>query len=108
MPSKESTSFAAIRSAEGEVVGDVARVDDRWALEAPAAPTAVDGVLPWLRAAYPDPGETWLARVTGVDAVAKAAPDGYTIGIGSAGGLAISPRLDRGHAAAEQRGLVAA
>ena len=34
--------------------------------------------------------------VTGVDAVAKAAPDGYTIGIGSAGGLAISPRLDRG------------
>ncbi|MBR0652907.1 tripartite tricarboxylate transporter substrate binding protein [Roseomonas terrae] len=34
--------------------------------------------------------------VTGVDVVAKAAPDGYTIGIGSAGGLAISPRLDRG------------
>lgn len=34
--------------------------------------------------------------VTGVDAVAKAAPDGNTIGIGSAGGLAISPRLDRG------------
>jgi tripartite-type tricarboxylate transporter receptor subunit TctC len=34
--------------------------------------------------------------VTGVDAVAKAAPDGHTIGIGSAGGLAISPRLDRG------------
>jgi tripartite-type tricarboxylate transporter receptor subunit TctC len=34
--------------------------------------------------------------VTGVDAVAKAAPDGTTIGIGSAGGLAISPRLDRG------------
>jgi len=34
--------------------------------------------------------------VTGVDAVAKAVPDGYTIGIGSAGGLAISPRLDRG------------
>ncbi|GGJ16512.1 Bug family tripartite tricarboxylate transporter substrate binding protein [Neoroseomonas lacus] len=34
--------------------------------------------------------------VTGVDAVAKAAPDGYTLGIGSAGGLAISPRLDRG------------
>jgi tripartite-type tricarboxylate transporter receptor subunit TctC len=34
--------------------------------------------------------------VTGVDVVAKSAPDGYTIGIGSAGGLAISPRLDRG------------
>jgi tripartite-type tricarboxylate transporter receptor subunit TctC len=34
--------------------------------------------------------------VTGVDVVAKAAPDGYTLGIGSAGGLAISPRLDRG------------
>jgi len=34
--------------------------------------------------------------VTGVDVVAKAAPDGYTFGIGSAGGLAISPRLDRG------------
>jgi tripartite-type tricarboxylate transporter receptor subunit TctC len=34
--------------------------------------------------------------VTGVDAVAKAAPDGHTIGIGSVGGLAISPRLDRG------------
>ena len=34
--------------------------------------------------------------VTGVDVVAKAAPDGYTFGIGSAGGLAISPKLDRG------------
>lgn len=34
--------------------------------------------------------------VTGVDVVAKSNPDGYTIGIGSAGGLAISPHLDRG------------
>jgi tripartite-type tricarboxylate transporter receptor subunit TctC len=34
--------------------------------------------------------------VTGVDVVAKAAPDGYTFGIGSAGGLAISPNLGRG------------
>lgn len=34
--------------------------------------------------------------VTGVDAVARAAPDGHTIGIGSAGALAISPRLGRG------------
>ncbi|MBP0465501.1 tripartite tricarboxylate transporter substrate binding protein [Roseomonas sp. PWR1] len=34
--------------------------------------------------------------VTGVDAAAKAAPDGATIALGSAGGLAISPRLDRG------------
>ncbi|MGG5888555.1 Bug family tripartite tricarboxylate transporter substrate binding protein [Falsiroseomonas sp. HC035] len=34
--------------------------------------------------------------VTGVDVVAKAAPDGYTFGIGSAGALAISPNLDRG------------
>ncbi|MBR0682446.1 tripartite tricarboxylate transporter substrate binding protein [Roseomonas eburnea] len=34
--------------------------------------------------------------VTGVDVAAKAAPDGHTIVIGSAGGLAISPRLDRG------------
>ena len=31
--------------------------------------------------------------VTGLDAVAKAAPDGHTIGLGSAGGLAISPTL---------------
>ncbi|GGG27402.1 MFS transporter [Caldovatus sediminis] len=31
--------------------------------------------------------------VTGVDVVAKAAPDGYTIGFGSAGALAISPSL---------------
>jgi tripartite-type tricarboxylate transporter receptor subunit TctC len=31
--------------------------------------------------------------VTGMDAVAKAAPDGHTIGLGSAGGLAISPGL---------------
>jgi tripartite-type tricarboxylate transporter receptor subunit TctC len=31
--------------------------------------------------------------VTGMDAVAKAAPDGHTIGLGSAGGLAISPSL---------------
>ncbi|MCO6417383.1 tripartite tricarboxylate transporter substrate binding protein [Siccirubricoccus sp. KC 17139] len=31
--------------------------------------------------------------VTGMDAVAKAAPDGYTFGLGSAGGLAISPSL---------------
>jgi tripartite-type tricarboxylate transporter receptor subunit TctC len=31
--------------------------------------------------------------VTGVDAAAKAAPDGHTIAIGSAGGLAISPGL---------------
>ncbi len=34
--------------------------------------------------------------VTGVDVVAKAAPDGYTFGIGSAGALAISPSLGRG------------
>lgn len=34
--------------------------------------------------------------VTGVEAVARAAPDGHTIGIGSAGALAISPRLGRG------------
>src|SRR5689334_6201084 len=31
--------------------------------------------------------------VTGLDAVAKAAPDGHVIGLGSAGGLAISPGL---------------
>jgi tripartite-type tricarboxylate transporter receptor subunit TctC len=34
--------------------------------------------------------------VTGVDVAAKATPDGNTIALGSAGGLAISPRLDRG------------
>jgi tripartite-type tricarboxylate transporter receptor subunit TctC len=34
--------------------------------------------------------------VTGVDVVAKATPDGYTFGIGSAGALAISPNLGRG------------
>ncbi len=34
--------------------------------------------------------------VTGVDVIAKAAPDGYTFGIGSAGALAISPNLSRG------------
>ena len=34
--------------------------------------------------------------VTGVDLVAKAAPDGYTFGIGSAGALAVSPNLARG------------
>ena len=34
--------------------------------------------------------------VTGVEVAARAAPDGYTFAIGSAGGLAISPRLDRG------------
>jgi tripartite-type tricarboxylate transporter receptor subunit TctC len=33
---------------------------------------------------------------TGIDVTAKAAPDGYTMAIGSAGGLAISPGLDRG------------
>jgi len=31
--------------------------------------------------------------VTGMDVVAKAAPDGHTIGLGSAGGLTISPHL---------------
>jgi tripartite-type tricarboxylate transporter receptor subunit TctC len=34
--------------------------------------------------------------VTGVDVIAKAAPDGYVFGIGSAGALAISPNLGRG------------
>jgi tripartite-type tricarboxylate transporter receptor subunit TctC len=34
--------------------------------------------------------------VTGVDVIAKAAGDGYTFGIGSAGGIAISPNLGRG------------
>jgi tripartite-type tricarboxylate transporter receptor subunit TctC len=34
--------------------------------------------------------------VTGIDVTAKATPDGYTIAIGSAGGLAVAPRLDRG------------
>ena len=36
--------------------------------------------------------------VTGVDVVAKAAPDGYTFGIGSAGALAVSPNLGARHA----------
>ena len=34
--------------------------------------------------------------MTGVDVIARAAPDGYTFGIGSAGALAIAPRLGRG------------
>ncbi len=34
--------------------------------------------------------------VTGVEVLARAAPDGYTIAIASAGALAISPRLPRG------------
>lgn len=34
--------------------------------------------------------------MTGVDVIAKAAPDGYVFGIGSAGALAISPNLGRG------------
>jgi tripartite-type tricarboxylate transporter receptor subunit TctC len=34
--------------------------------------------------------------VTGVDVITRAAPDGYTFGIGSAGALAISPSLGRG------------
>jgi len=34
--------------------------------------------------------------VTGTEAVVRAAPDGHTIGIASAGALAISPRLGRG------------
>jgi tripartite-type tricarboxylate transporter receptor subunit TctC len=34
--------------------------------------------------------------VTGVDVIAKARPDGYTFGIGSAGALAIAPGLGRG------------
>ncbi len=34
--------------------------------------------------------------MTGVDVVAKATPDGYSFGIGSAGALAISPGLGRG------------
>src|ERR1700726_3153625 len=33
--------------------------------------------------------------VLGTDAVAKAAPDGYTIAISSAGALAISPSMER-------------
>ena len=33
--------------------------------------------------------------VLGTDAVAKSAPDGYTIAISSAGALAISPRMER-------------
>jgi tripartite-type tricarboxylate transporter receptor subunit TctC len=33
--------------------------------------------------------------VTGVDVMAKSPPDGYTIALGSAGGLVISPGLDR-------------
>lgn len=39
---------------------------------------------------------TGAGGVTGVDLIAKAAPDGYTFGIGSAGALAISPNLGRG------------
>jgi tripartite-type tricarboxylate transporter receptor subunit TctC len=34
--------------------------------------------------------------ITGVDAIARAVPDGYVFGLGSAGGLAIAPRLGRG------------
>lgn len=34
--------------------------------------------------------------ITGLEVVARAAPDGYVFGLGSAGGLAIAPRLGRG------------
>ena len=34
--------------------------------------------------------------ITGLEIVARAAPDGYVFGLGSAGGLAIAPRLGRG------------
>jgi len=34
--------------------------------------------------------------ITGMDVVARATPDGYVFGLGSAGGLAISPHLGRG------------
>ena len=34
--------------------------------------------------------------MTGVDVIAKAPPDGYTFGIGSAGALAVAPKLGRG------------
>jgi tripartite-type tricarboxylate transporter receptor subunit TctC len=44
--------------------------------------------------------------VTGVDVAAKAAPDGYTIVLGSAGGVAISPQLDRGTPYDPERDLV--
>jgi len=44
--------------------------------------------------------------VTGVDVAAKAAPDGYTIVLGSAGGVAISPQLDRGTPYDPSRDLV--
>jgi tripartite-type tricarboxylate transporter receptor subunit TctC len=36
-----------------------------------------------------------IARVLGTDAVAKSAPDGYTIGITSASSLAISPTMEK-------------
>ncbi|MDB5412135.1 MAG: Tripartite-type tricarboxylate transporter, receptor component TctC [Rubritepida sp.] len=36
------------------------------------------------------------AGITGLETVARATPDGYVIGLGSAGGLAIAPRLGRG------------
>jgi tripartite-type tricarboxylate transporter receptor subunit TctC len=39
---------------------------------------------------------TGAGGVTGVDVIAKATPDGYVFGIGSAGALAISPHLGRG------------
>lgn len=65
------TYYLRIRCCEGDVIGAVARTDDRWALDTPPAPTDTATLRSWLDAVYgpgsPQP-EAWAARIGEVTA----------------------------------------
>lgn len=70
------TYYLRIHSSEGDVIGAVARTDDRWALDTPPIPTDPAALRSWLDSVYgpasPQP-EAWFARITDVRADADGA-----------------------------------
>lgn len=73
--------YLQILSSEGDIMGAIASTDDRWKLEAPAAPTDADALLVWLTTVYgPGPAdpEPWVSRITSVEIPAED-PDGYVV-----------------------------
>lgn len=82
---QQVTYCVRLLSAEGEVLGTVARTDERWALQTPPAPVDAAGLRAWLEEVYGGAtSESWLPRILDITG-----PDG-------AGVLLVRTDLDPG------------
>ncbi len=73
------TYYIQVLSSEGDLIGTVGSTDERWKLEAPAAPADPEALRAWLAAVYgsasPEP-EPWANRII---AITRDGADGYAV-----------------------------